>query len=86
MECGGLEELDTLPLSGVASVRFGILPCLLRSRAVWDSGLGSSNRVLQWGMLTARLLVAEGLELDEDDGPTIGAMVLCCEEVSGSDL
>ena len=53
---------------------------------MWDSGLVSPNRVLQWGMLTARLLVAEGLELDEDDGPAAGAMVLCCEEVSGCDL
>jgi hypothetical protein len=42
----------------------------------------SSNRVLRSGILTARLLLAVGLELGDDDDPAVGAMLHNCQRTA----
>lgn len=76
-EDGGLDESDELPRSTRrAAGRFmGTLPCLLRERGWCEMAeYCSSKRVLRSGIWTARLLLAVGLELDDDEGPAVGAM------------
>jgi hypothetical protein len=42
----------------------------------------SSDKVLRCGILTARLLLGVGLQLDDDDEPTVGAISAQWIEVS----
>jgi hypothetical protein len=76
-EDGGLDEAG----EGARSRRRasgrarGTLPCLLRERGRRDRlEYWSSKTVLRSGIWTARLLLAVGLELDDDEGAAVGAM------------
>jgi hypothetical protein len=70
----GLDESDELPRARRASARLDVLWPFSRMRGLWPEAC-SSDKVLRCGILTARLLVAVGSELDDDDEPTVGAIV-----------
>jgi hypothetical protein len=76
-EDGGLDESDEWPRSSSrASGRLmGTLPCLLRERGLREMPeYCTSKSVLRSGIWTARLLLAVGLELDDDEGPAVAGM------------
>jgi hypothetical protein len=66
----GLEKSDELSR---ASARLDVLWPFSRMRGLWPE-VCSSDKALRCGILTARLLLAVGLELDDDDEPTVGAI------------
>ena len=69
----GLEESDELSRSRRASARLDVLWPFSRMRGLWPE-VCSSDKALRCGILTARLLLGVGLELDDDDEPTVGAI------------
>jgi hypothetical protein len=68
-----LEESDELSRSRRAPARLDVLWPFSRMRGLWLE-VCSSDKALRCGILTARLLLAVGLELDDDDEPTVGAI------------
>ena len=78
----GLEDSNELSRSKRASARLDVLRPFSRMRGLWPE-VCSSDKALRCGILTARLLLAVGLGLDndDDDEPTVGAIVAQWVEV-----